>query len=433
MTSSGVTSEETSTEVEVVEEDWSHFMTTNAVHTDETNHAATEGLPEEEDFPYYDTMIIPLIKECHCDGTGNKSVSSLSQLPALSIEIRCMESLTPLDMLDLSSGRSDPTGNRIWMGAVFFLECMARPIEIRPPHLFNKHIRALIDLRATLFHNKNVLELGSGTGVGLIAVGLAGTRNSTITIDDEHWISNANSGIEGPICPASLTFTDNDLSVLSLCKSNCNKNLLKDCGAPLVEHVVAKLDWGEFSGLTKSQKSKGPFLWDATVARGALETVVATDVIYDVSAIPLLMATAVGLLKEGGFFVLAHVPRASISCEASQIRESLEGLILLEAQSNGLEAPISMAAWECLFTAETTDNGDSLEPHGAHQAIIRPSILAQVWENNLGVDTKNNPANKRKTAVVSVSSDYDYGELESCGASIMVFQKKAGSLPTEDR
>jgi predicted nicotinamide N-methyase len=418
----------------IVEEDWSHHMAA----TSDVDLVATRNMYDhrEQSFSYYDTVFVPLTSVRRESIRSKPPKNEAQQRQSIVMELRCMESLTPLDMLNLSNGRSDATGNRIWMGAVMFLEYMVREIALpaettsnRATHNNNSSnnnknniniAEALIDLRTKLFHNKKVLELGSGTGAALIAVGMAGaTKTRTTSLS--------------PVCPSVMTLTDNDTNILSLCQMNCDRNLRHLQGSP--DYTVGRLDWGEFYGDQSNPKhycatasnchEDDPFFLNVDGLKGSQDTVIATDVIYDVATIPMLFAIAEGLLGEGGFFVLAHVPRASIECEPSRIRESLEKTIVSEARKNGFETTLrerkGLENWEILL------GGDKHKNHGIEEifhgdedssdgtAILRPSTLAQLWATT--ERSNNNP-------VLSVSSDYDYEQLESCGASIMVFVKK---------
>lgn len=417
----------------VVEEDWSQFIITND-NAESTANALDENYHQDQSFSYYDTVLVPLSagNETFLASDANINGEKQSQSKHLVMEIRCMESLTPLDMLDLSNGFSDATGNRIWMGAVFFLECMVRQISLQARENkeaqgyieYNKQEQqkgALLNLRAKLFHKKRVLELGSGTGASLIAIGLAGARNETKNLSFEETENDETS-----IQPFSLTFTDNDENVLSLCKMNCDHNLQKIPEISRANYTIGKLDWGDFYNYGNGNTShpsinrNDQFFLDSESLRGTLDTVVATDVIYDVASIPLLMATAEGLLKEGGFFVLAHVPRASIDCELSKIRESLEERILQEASRFGFETNI--CEHKLCNSKDEVKSLEMLFGENERSSILRPSIISQLWTKE-SEDYRHQNSQGEEKQVLSVSSDYDYEELESCGASVMIFVK----------
>ncbi len=429
----------------ITEEDWSQYIANGDVEST-TNPWNSENR-QDHSFSYYDTVLVPLSAKSGTSSASNADIRKESEPQSHSVvmEIRCMKSLTPLDMLDLSNGLSDATGNRIWMGAVFFLECMVRQIFFQAKENAATKLavqcfqeeqqkRELLKLRAKLFHKKRVLELGSGTGAALIAIGLAGAWNEESSSSFEEKDQDE-TFTESKVQPASLIFTDNDANVLSLCKMNCDQNLLKIPENSRVDYSVGKLDWGHFYNHRKANKDpdpvdlQQPFFLDSDVLRGTLDTVVATDVIYDVASIPLLMATAEGLLREGGFFVLAHVPRASIDCELSMIRESLEELILQEAKTFGFGIDICNSendsnSCKLLFGGGGVNDETS---RITRASILRPSRIAQIWtkeKNDYQNDDSQNLEKNRHKPVLSVSSDYDYDELESCGASIMIFVKK---------
>ncbi|GKY99531.1 hypothetical protein MPSEU_000907200 [Mayamaea pseudoterrestris] len=96
--------------------------------------------------------------------------------------IDCVESLTPIDMTSLSSGAHDATGLCAWRGAFLLVAMMD----------------ALQDF---VTGNRNVLELGSGTGVGGIALLKAGLAST-------------------------LCFSDADPAAIQLCRRNCITNNL---------------------------------------------------------------------------------------------------------------------------------------------------------------------------------------------------------------
>jgi len=288
-------------------------------------------------------------------------------------------SLTPLDMVDLSWGRSDATGNRIWMGALLFVECMARPLHhrLRMPSFSSQ----LLDLRRKLFDGKRVLELGAGTGAALLSIGLAGT-----VADRE----NCDSDCVDKIKPSAMTFTDGDATVLELLELNCEANLRDKFPDEDWNYIVRRLEWGSASG-------------DNEDLAGSQDTVLATDVIYDISAIPILFETAASLLKPGGGcdgrFVLSHVPRADIDCDRpSQINEALETLILEEAAKNGFELDSGPGS--------LIDENDY---------AIRPGTLMKIFGD------------------APMTDDYDYEEFETAGASVMIFAKTAPAVATAAR
>jgi 2-polyprenyl-3-methyl-5-hydroxy-6-metoxy-1,4-benzoquinol methylase len=73
------------------------------------------------------------------------------------------------------------------------------------------------------------------------------------------------------------------------------------------------------------------------------DSVIATDVLYDISSLAPLMQTASKLVKVGGYFILSHVPRASVEADngdggsaAVARADVLESLIVEEGTKHGL-------------------------------------------------------------------------------------------------
>ena len=51
------------------------------------------------------------------------------------VEIQCLSELTPLDAIEMSCGRGDPTGLCVWLGAFLFLEMLlVRKAEMENPY-----------------------------------------------------------------------------------------------------------------------------------------------------------------------------------------------------------------------------------------------------------------------------------------------------------
>ena len=306
---------------EVIEEDWSQF----GPSSDNTM------------FDYYETQKFPL-------GQG------------VEMKLQCVESLTPLDMMNLSNGISDSTGNRVWSGAIMFMVYFAIVpllqsstfIEEENGEKFEK-MRSSQTLKDNLFAGKRVLELGAGTGSSSIAVVLSCLHSKAVLPD--------------------IVFTDNDETVLKLCEQNCKSNL----GA--INVSVENLGWGT-KETVKSHSEK----------IHSFDTVIATDVIYDLSALQPLFETASLMVNPGGIFILAHVPRASIDCDLKEICPSLERKILEQSRLHN-------------FKVLVHENGIPVE---VGDYALRPKWLEE-FSNDL--------------------PDFvDLSELDAIGASIMIFK-----------
>jgi hypothetical protein len=192
--------------------------------------------------------------------------------------IACVKELTPIDMISLSTGENDATGHCVWMGAFLLVACID---EIAAPYCFDR----------------NIIELGCGTGIGGLALLTSKQR------------------------PKQVTFTDADPAVLQVCRRNCNLNL------EAADHEILGLKWGEAL----------PASITATY-----QTVLATDVLYDIGMLPPLFTTAALCLSSSAtidvqpYFVLAHVPRACYTSENPPV-EDLELHIIERAKEFGFE------------------------------------------------------------------------------------------------
>ena len=288
------------------------------------------------------------------------------------LHIKCVSALSPLDMIDMYHGAQDATGNRIWTGALLFLEAFARPClpplsprsrddrEHDPTKASSKFdsegastaksstIRQrLSGLREQAITSKKILEMGAGTGVS----GLS------ILLSDEN-------------TPTHVTFSDFDPAALDLCRQNCELNVIDKA-----RYRIRQLSWGS----EQLPGDVGPEWYD---------TIIATDVLYDIASLPPLMLTASSLLKGRGYFILSHVPRASVQ-DISRKRcgsavasvEVLTKLIVEEASKYHL----------CLDCSN----------HG----IVEPTELSTLWENRS-------------------LNEATFADMADVGAAIFVFRKR---------
>mmetsp|Transcript_14949 Transcript_14949/g.32549 ORF Transcript_14949/g.32549 Transcript_14949/m.32549 type:complete len:334 (+) Transcript_14949:100-1101(+) len=245
------------------EDDWSSFMCPQQAKTG---------------FAHYENMFVSL---------SNNS----------KFHIKCVSALSPLDMIDMYHGAQDATGNRIWTGALLFLEAFARPClpPLSPRSRDDKGYdpteasskfdseegssmaksstirHRLSKLREEAIRSKKILEMGAGTGVSGLSI----------------LLSDAN-------VPKNVTFSDFDPAALDLCRQNCELNVIDKS-----RYRIQPLRWGS----EQLPDDMDPELYD---------TVIATDVLYDIASLPPLMLTASSLLKGRGYFILSHVPRAAV-------------------------------------------------------------------------------------------------------------------------
>ena len=331
---------------QVKEEDWSSFM-------------CSDGTA----FGSHEEIILNI-----SDGRmGTSSCSNGGEGGRQQISIQCVSALSPLDMIDMYNGSQDATGNRVWTGALLFLEAFARTlsnegnapcvadddkVKDEPPSstsakndcIATPMLTKLSELRTQAFSNKAIIELGCGTGISGI---------SLVVADKD--------------VPSTVTFTDFDKPALDLCKRNCESNIDDKS-----RYSIKQLEWG--SSLPDGIEGE------------AFDTVIATDVIYDISSLAPLVHAASNLVKVDGYFILSHVPRASVEGDdegtestAVASADTLETLIVAEAEKQGL----------CIDT------------------LLRPSELSSIWDGK--------SLNKTSFAI-----------MDSVGSAVLVFRKQRG-------
>jgi ribosomal protein L11 methylase PrmA len=215
--------------------------------------AADDPNPLVQESAQEDDWNLPLDFHMFAQHESHSIYLNSHSAPTETFQIECVEALTPLDMMNLSAGIHDATGHCVWMGAFLLIDAIEN------------------DLLKEVFRGARVIELGSGTGIGGIALLLAGASSA----------------------PSFLSFTDADPNALALCQRNCESNLDKD------QYQVEEVAWGRQLPPSVSPKS--------------FDVVVAADVLYDIGVLPILFTTAKDCLTDGGRFVLAHVPRGKYS------------------------------------------------------------------------------------------------------------------------
>jgi len=259
------------------------------------------------------------------------------------ISIHCVSALSPLDMIDMYHGSQDATGNRVWTGSLLFLEAFARALPMpRSEHESAATQAKLGRLRAQAIGNRTVIELGCGTGLSGISI---------LAVD------------EGS--PASVTFTDCDGPALELARRNCEANIDDKS-----RYSVQQLEWGSNLPVDMNPKS--------------YDSAIATDVLYDISSLAPLMQTASKLIKLGGYFVLSHVPRASVEAD----------------NGDGGSAAVARAdVLESLIVEEGTNHGLVLE------RCLRPGELSSIWDG----------------LSLNMTS---FADVEDVGAAVLVFRRQ---------
>jgi ribosomal protein L11 methylase PrmA len=247
----------------------------------------------------------------HCHNHRN-----LDREDGATLELECVESLTPLDMIGLSSGAHDATGHCVWTGAFLLIATLDAPTTDYTNDESSGSVTLPSSILSLVFKSKCVIELGSGTGIGGIA------------------LSKSHS------CrPKRIFFTDADPDVLALCQRNCKRNLSPGAESDQVgpENVLkwrtVKLTWGQ-----------DPL--PSEIKPSSFDAVLATDVLYDIGLLPALLRTASACLVRGGHFCLSHVPRACFNSENQPV-DDLEGHIVDQAERHGFKLAATIRPRDC--------------------------------------------------------------------------------------
>jgi len=317
----------------------------------------------------------------------------------------CAPCLSPLDMMNLFHGYHDATGHKVWMGAYVFIEGMIRTSSMR-----------------SYFSNKRVLELGCGTGVA----GLALYFKQSLLSEKGGGGGSDSEDLQSP--PSFLTLTDSDSEAIQLCRRNFHKNKarLKTRQNKQEQEPQLSKSITTSSSLTCRRSiplAIGHLSWGSSLHEAKLDqivendntddvqnnsssmmdpydTVMATDVLYDIESLEPLLYTASACLTSKGYFILSHVPRASLpptdndgvtTCHAVATADQLESYIIREASSEKYE-----------FVYCTT---------------IRPYEKKEDYDDSLSrsVDSQIKSLN---------STDVSYQDMKDAGAAILIFQKK---------
>ena len=206
-----------------------------------------------------------------------------------SFQIECIEPDSPLDINNKSQSSSeyDATGHCVWTGAFLLIQC----------------IHELEDwIGCNNKQMKRMIEFGTGTGIGGLAMVLA-DNNSTITTS---------------VSLSYVCFTDNDPAALKVCERNCKLNNL--CKT---NYEIKELTWGEEYDIDKDD---------------TYDIALATDVLYDVDLIKPLFTTVSQHLPSEGLFILSHIPRACYNeNNPPEAVEDLEQYIIDQAVKYNLQ------------------------------------------------------------------------------------------------
>ena len=265
-------------------------MATSKVEGNEVVEEECWGLPD--DFNIHATH---QVKTVYYPQNHSKNNDNVDTNNSHSFQIECIEPDSPLDINNKSQSSSeyDATGHCVWTGAFLLIQCIHEledwiennTRDSQPP--------------------KRMIEFGTGTGIGGLAMILADSSNNLTT-------SSTTTITTTSVSPSYICFTDNDPAALKVCERNCKLNNL--CKT---QYEIKELTWGEEYNIDKD---------------GTYDIALATDVLYDVDLIKPLFTTVSQCLPSDGIFILSHIPRACYNeNNPPEAQENLEQYIIDQA------------------------------------------------------------------------------------------------------
>jgi hypothetical protein len=306
------------------------------------------------------------------------------------IEIQSVDTsnMTLLDFCNYNHTEEhvDGSGHCIWMGALYFIHVLT--ISSATTGISGAAAAADDDLMSSYVHNKKVVaEMGCGTGTAGIAVLklIQENQHSTQTI--------------------RMIFLDNDKEALELCRNNCNLNTI-----PESNYIIQYQDtWSE------EPPQHSSFEQQSTAT--TIDTVLATDVLYDLKIIRPFLATASRILDSYDeslssssvtktatrHLILSHVPRWFLPTSGNSDDD-------LSSKNK----------------CKSQDPARDLEEHIVNQAkefglilvkTVRPRDLLQrimIGKGSTSDDDSNNHNSVRQ----------ELTEMEQAGAVLWIFEKE---------
>lgn len=278
-----------------------------------------------------------------------------------SIDIQCVDTstMTLLDVCNytVEEEEVDGSGHCVWMGALFFVHAvsvgmMVAKIDCDSPAQGETVTSSSSWYSDSYFHNQTVAEMGCGTGAaGIALLKILLSQGSSLTTQ--------------PISPKRVTFLDNDPDALELCRKNCQQNGISKS----VHDIQLQEPWADLSCSSEDKPSKENFCFD---------TILATDVLYDLKIIRPFLQTASRFLRgpkpsddsipHKKHLILSHVPRWFLpsndkdNSDPYDASKALEKHIVKEATQLGFQLIHTVRPkdivrqWEYLTQQETTSS-----------------------------------------------------------------------------
>ncbi|KAL7557869.1 hypothetical protein ACA910_010920 [Epithemia clementina (nom. ined.)] len=263
--------------------------------------------------------------------------------------LECVRSLTPLDMMNLSHGIHDATGNCVWTGAFLFLAALSSSLLLSSSSSSTTTTMTMSTTTTSILQpyiqNRTILELGSGTGLAGLSCLLvqqhpfafdkkASTYSTSSSSpsspspqhdpNDEHNdpVPQSQRQEPPPRAATRVCFTDADPAALQLCQRNCEHNQIPQdlyrivqhaWGQPLPLQVQSSLssslsnepppvpsEWPvqqQHEEEERQQPTTTPPLPPPSSCWSTFDTVIAADILYDIAMLcPIFQSARQALL-----------------------------------------------------------------------------------------------------------------------------------------
>jgi len=398
-------------------------------------------------------------------------------------EVECVERLTPIDATNLGSGRHDATGHCVWTGAFLLVASLPLPFAswtskttMSSSSSTSSSSTTTATTSSTTFagryfgNRRRILELGCGTGIGGIALLRYYAYGGGGGGDEEQQRRQQQQQQHERTGPSLVCLTDADPDALALCRRNCRLNGFVPVSSSTTmqrETTTTTTSADDVNTTTTTSNNQNDYgelfsrrcqvkqlAWSCNPEEDVLprllddddhvnnsddddenllfDTVLATDVLYDIGLLPELFTTAYACLGKGGsgnvdgsggvidddgggdsrprYFVLSHVPRACYGTDHHPPAGDLEAHIAERARRYG-------------FALEET---------------IRPSQLLSLRSEKKG--TRRNRTTESSTSSSStllfppdaLNSVASLEDMDQVGAAVLVFRKGVGLEALED-
>lgn len=305
-----------------------------------------------------------------------------------SIHIQSVDpsNMTLLDVCNyVPDDQVDGSGHCVWMGALFLIHSLAISSSISSTTTRTTTSSSSSNCWKFL-QNKTICEFGCGTGAA--GIGLL----KLCELQNKHEQSS-----EGRGGTAKVIFSDNDHQALSLCRTNCHNNHLP-------EHcfdIMHQESWVDIAAGNAPPLSNDT----ATAIGSSIDTILATDVLYDLKIIRPFWETAAKVLdmndsshKKHKHLILSHVPRWFLPKEDDKSK-SKKDTELEHSPALELEQFIVQQANECGFHLVQT-----VRPNNLLEAI------AECGSEALSAEEEKKLRSELK-------------EMEQAGAVLLVFER----------